>query len=142
MEGGDLSNEMAPRIIVIFNELIGGIPHSRNTRVELLRAARRWKAVAEAYDINLAIRAKLHDLTWRHGLRVDCVLLDHPKVAEAMEKRFNRMNLAIANVYAMDELKELVDRLPYMPEVVAVVFGNPEWLYAFGGRGRLGLDAL
>lgn len=142
MERGDIDNTTPPRAIVIFNELLGGIPKSRSTRVELLRAARRWKAVAEAYDINLTVRAKLHDLTWRHGLRVDCVLVDHPKVAEAMEGRFNRMNLAIANTYAVEDLKELVDRLPYMPEVLWVIFGNPEWMYAFGHKGRLGLDAL
>lgn len=142
MEKGDISSDIPPRAIVIFNELIGGIPKSRSTRVELLRAARRWRAVAEAYDINLMVRAKLHDLTWRHGLRVDCVLVDHPKVAEAMEARFNRMNLAVANVYAIADLKELADRLPYMPEVLWVIFGNPEWMYAFGHKGRLGLDAL
>ena len=142
MEKGDIDNSTPPRAIVIFNELIGGIPKSRQVRVDLLRAARRWKGVAEAYDINLAVRAKLHDLTWRQGLRVDCVLVDHPKVAEAMEGRFNRMNLAVANVYAVDDLKELTERLPYMPEVLWVIFGNPEWMYAFGHKGRLGLDGL
>lgn len=142
MEKGDIDNGFPPRIIIIFNDLIGGIPSSRARRVDLLRATRRWSAVAEAYDINLSIRAKLHDLTWRHSLRVDCVLVDHPKVAEAMEKRFNRMNLSVANIYAVDEVKEVADRMAYMPEVIAVIFGNPEWLYAFGSKGRLGLDAL
>lgn len=142
MEHGDIDNRPSPRAIVIFNDLIGGIPKSRTVRVEMMRAARRWKGVAEAYDINLAVRAKLHDLTWRHGLRIDCVLVDHPKVAEAMETRFNRMNLAVANVYAVNEIKEVADRMAYMPEVLWVIFGNPEWMYAFGGKGRLGLDSL
>jgi hypothetical protein len=142
MEKGDIDNSVPPRAIVIFNDLIGGIPKSRTVRVEMLRTARRWKAVAEAYDINLPVRAKLHDLTWRHNLRVDCVLVDHPKVAEAMEGRFNRMNLAISNVYAVNEVKEVADRLAYMPEVLWVIFGNPEWMYAFGRKGRLGLDSL
>lgn len=142
MEKGDISAEMPGRALVIFNELIGSIPQTRVVRTELLRAARRWKGVAEAYDINLAVRAKLHDLTWRQGLRVDCVLFDHEKVAEAMQNRFNRMNLAFANVYALEGPKELRDRLPYMPEVLWVIFGNPEWIYAFGPKGRLGLDGL
>lgn len=142
MEKGDIDNTMPPRAIVVFNDLIGGIPKSRTVRVDLARAARRWKAVAEAYDINLAVRAKLHDLTWRQGLRIDCVLIDHPKVAEAMEARFNRMNLSVANVYAVNDLKELADSLAYMPEVLWVIFGNPEWMYAFGSKGRLGLDAI
>ena len=142
MEKGDLSNEMPPRIIVIFNDLIGRIPESRTRRVALLRAGRRWRAVAESYEIDLMVRAQLHDITWRHGMRVDCVLFDHPAVAEAMERRFSRMNLAVANVYALDDPSELRDRLPYMPEVLWVVHGNTEWTYAFGSKGMHGLTAL
>lgn len=142
MEKGDISNEVPPRIIIIFNGLLGGIPRSRHTRVELLRAARRWRAVAEAYDIDLWTRTKLHDLTWRLHARIDCVLFDHEKVAEHMEKRFNRLNLCVANVYALDGPKDLVDRLPYMPEVLYVIHGNPEWTYSFGPRGMHGLQSL
>ena len=142
MEKGDIDNAMPPRIIVIFDGLIGEVPPNRERRVQLLRSVGRWKAVAESYDIDLHVRKQLHDMSWRRHWRIDVVLFDHEGVARAMERRFNRMNLAIANVYAISGPKELVERLPVMPEVIYVVHGNPEWTYAFGRLGHLGLMGL
>lgn len=142
MEKGDLDNGMPPRILFVFNGLLGTIPENRERRVDLLRRAGRFKAVAESYEINLMVRAKMHDLTWRRNWRCDVVLFDHEKVAAAMERRFDRLNLAVANVYASDGPRDLHDRLPYMPEVLYVVHGNEEWQYAFGHKGLLGMGGL
>jgi hypothetical protein len=142
VQGGDISNEISPRVLVIANDFLVHPPKG----FEVLNSGRRfgkWERVAKRYEIDDDVRAWLHDFTWRRAYRVDCVFVEAPDAfATAMAARFDRINLAIANTYAMPSLKLLVQSLAYMPEVKWVLHGRPDWGLAFGPRAACGIAGL
>lgn len=142
MQRGDISNDIPPRVIVLFNGLLGEIPDKQQPLARIHRAVHRYKKVAWLYEIDPQVRNRLHDLTWRVGMRCDVALIDHEQVALEMEHRFARMNLAISYVYPVIDVQDLVKRLAYMPEVLYVVHGLPEAQLTFGLKGRYGMVDL
>ena len=142
MDRGDISNEIPPRVLVVFDGLLGQIPDSQQRQATVWRSLARWKKVAGLYDIDPASRARLHDLSWRQGWRIDVVTFDNEHVAEALADRFDVMNLAVSHVYSVADPAALSAMLAYMPEVRYVVHGMAEMQMAFGPRGVFGLAAM
>jgi len=141
VEGGDISNEMAGRILVVANDFLLTLP--TNTVYHLGRGFGRWAFLAKQIEIDDTVRLHLHDFTWRRNYRVDVVIVGVPEqLAERMAERFDRMNLAIANTYAVPDVRDLVNRLPYMPEVLYIVHDRPEWEYTFGAKAIRGVNGL
>lgn len=140
MEKGDIDNGMPPRILIVANDFLIHQPKGWELSG---RGFGRWKRFTDRLEIDDAVRMYLHDFTWRRSLRVDVVLIGYPEqVAEHLQERFNRMNLAIANVYVVANDQELVKRLAYMPDVMYVVHGRTEWTYTFGAKAQFGLMGL
>lgn len=138
MQGGDISNEAPPRIIVVANELLLRWPEGVWVAT-YNRQFGRWRKLADRFIIDPQARAEMHDLTWRRSMRVDVVIIGFPDAfAERIHERFDRMNLAVANVYAVENEQALVQMLAYMPEVLYVVHDNPEWTYTFGSKAVRG----
>lgn len=143
MQGGDLSNESPPRIMFVFEGLLGIPKGGKFDRIaKNSRILGRYKRLLDCYDFDEMTWRRLHDLAWRRDFRIDCATFEPEGIIEPLEARFNRMNLAIAHVYHYDDPQDLARRLAYMPEVMYTIHGRTEWQYAFGHTGRLGLIGL
>lgn len=140
VQKGDISNGMPPRILIVANDFL--VHEPTGWHVDGRRFG-RWQRYADRLEIDIPVRTYLHDLVWRRDLRVDVVIIGPPEsVAERLQERFNRMNLAISNVYAVPTEQALVDMLAYMPEVLHVVHGRADWTYTFGSKSTLGVAGL
>lgn len=140
MEKGDISNDMPPRILIVANDFL--IHQPTGWHLDGRRFG-RWQRFADRLEIDDEVRTHLHDLTWRRSFRVDVVIIGVPEaVAERIQERFNRMNLAVANVYAEPSDQTLVRKLPFMPEVLYIVHGRDEWAYTFGAKSVRGIPGL
>ena|SRR5256885_17272599 len=141
MEKGDLSNEIPRRIIVVANDLLLHFPE----RLPIQHRAWGKNSWLQRHtEVDPMARTHLHDLTWRQHLRVDVVIIGvfSPEFISGIHKRFDRMNLSVANVYSVPTAKEFADTLAYMPEVLYIVHNRDEWTYAFGSKSVRGFGAL
>lgn len=140
MQGGDISNEMPPRILIVANDFL--VHEPKGMYIDGRRFG-RWQRWAKRLEIDETVRLHLHDLTWRRSFRVDLVVIGVPEiVAAVLVERLDRMNLAISNVYVVPDDQALVSMLPYMPEVQYIVHGRQEWTYTFGSRAVQGINGL
>lgn len=141
MEKGDISNESPPRVLVVANDFLFTFP--RNVVFNWGRGFGRWKRYADACEFNPVVRSYLHDFSWRRHYRVDVVIVGVPDpFAEAIAERLSRMGIAVANVYAVANVQDLVNSLAYSPDVQWVVHDKEEWGLAFGPRGSRGVLGL
>lgn len=141
MEKGDLSNDAPPRVLVVANDFL--VKQPPGTWIDS-RGFGKMRRQVERLELDPDVRAWLHDFTWRRHMRVDIVVIGiaPERWTQALHDRLDRLNLSIAQVYAVRDLKELVSSLAYMPEVLYVVHGNPEWQLAFGPRGICGASSM
>ena len=143
MEKGNISNEVVGRVLVVTNDFLFHIPDRERIVADTLRRLRQHKRVAHLYEVNPVVRMYLHDLTWRRSFRVDCVHIgEHEKVVEYLQHRLGRMNLAVNNLYPAENVQEVVNSLAYMPEVLYVAHGKPEWGLTFGVKAVQGVIGL
>ena len=141
MEKGDIDNTVPPRIIVVANDLLLHLPD----RLPIQHRAWGKNSWLQRHtEIDPMARTYLHDITWRKFFRVDVVIIGvfSEEYVRGIHHRFDRMNLAVANVYAVPTAKEFANTLAYMPEVLYVVHGRDDWTYAFGSKAVKGFRNL
>jgi hypothetical protein len=135
MQGGDISNEVSPRLVVVFEGLLGNLPTSRTRAGEAVaRRAHQWKRAVKAYEINEPLAHVIWDTVWRHRYSVDVITYLGDEFAEALEWRLDIEGLPIGRIWA-DEPKKLARRLAHMPDVAAI-FDNENHLI-YGSKGRM-----
>lgn len=140
MEKGDISNESPPRVLVVANDFLFTWPKGV---INWGRGFGRWSRLADRCEFNPVVRMYLHDFSWRRHYRVDVVIIGVPEpFAERIQERLNRAGIAVANVYAVANVKDLVNSLAYSPDVQWVVHDVEEWGLAFGPRGARGILGL
>ena len=141
MERGDISNEVGSRMIIVANDLLLHFPE----RLPIQHRAWGKNTWLQRHtEVDPMARTYLHDITWRMGVRVDVVIIGvfSDEFVNGIHRRFDRMNLAVAHVYAVPTVKEFVNTLAYMPEVQYIVHGRDDWTYAFGSKAVKGFRNL
>lgn len=138
MQGGDISNEVSPRLVVVFEGLLGILPERREHVAELaLRKLGRRSAQAKrsvnAYEINEPLAHVIWDTVWRYRYSVDVVTYLGEEFAEALTERLDREGLPIGRVWA-DEPHKLGRRIAHMPDVAAIYDNEHHLIY--GSKGR------
>lgn len=138
MQKGDLSNAVPPKFIFLFEGLIGVYPHVWSpTQEKAYIRTHQWKKAVYSWDISDMMLAHIYDITWRHGARLDIVTFRPQGFVEALENRFAREGIPVNGFVHFDSADALARRLPRMPDVISVFFGDPSMEFKFGGRGRM-----
>lgn len=137
MQGGDISNEVVPRLVIVFENLLGLLP----SKVDEAKLAsylrfRRWKRAANLFTLNEMLAARIWDVTWRLNFSVDVITYIGPEFAEALEHRIDREGLPVGHVWHEDPYV-LARKLAYMPHVACVYDPDPRHQFTYGSKGRL-----
>lgn len=137
MQGGDISNEVSPRLLIVFEGLLGILPDSKARAAEsVARKARRWKRAVKTYEINEPMARAIWDVTWRYHQSVDVVTYLGDEFADALRDRLDEESLPIGHVMATEH-HLLARRLAYAPDIAAVYHANPEHRFTYGSKGYL-----
>jgi hypothetical protein len=138
MERGDISNEVTPRLVVVFEGMLGTLPERRESAFEFAartfgRRAQQQKRAVSAYEINEPLAHVIWDTVWRHRYSIDVVTYLGEEFAEALTERLDVEGLPIGRVWA-DEPHKLARRIAHMPDVAAIYDNENHLMY--GSKGR------
>lgn len=138
VEKGDISGTPSPRLLFVFEGLIGHPPTGPVHQVVhglSQRLGRSSIAVAQ-WEIDPTMVQQLNDLFWRHNYRSDVVTFLGVNFAVALLRRFEELVLPVSNVLAFDSPEALAHNLALMPDVVTVYDGARSRKMLYGSKGR------
>lgn len=137
MRHGDLSNEVVPRLVLVFEGALGFI--SLENRRKFDRDIRRehWDDAASRWEINPLMAAKIWDVTRRLSFTLDVVTFasESPAYEGALYRRLDiHEELPIHGVIATTEVK-FERRIAHTPDLARVY--DPEAMRSmrWGGKG-------
>jgi hypothetical protein len=137
MLNNDISNEIAPKIVVVIDGLVARVPEDKERLAQKFRRRSRWEKLAGVYDFDTLMVAHLWDIVQRSPWSHDLVSFESSSDGwyEALERRLDRFNVPFSRLECMDSADEYGRILAFRPEVKRVFFSNPDWVFHFGGRG-------
>lgn len=137
MQGGDISNQVAPRLVIVFENLLGLLPSkTAEAKAASFIKFKRWNRAVNVFEINEALARRIWDVTWRLNFSVDVLTYVSPEFAEAVEKRMEREDLPVGHVW-FEEPNVLARKLAYMPHVACVYDPDPRHQFTYGSKGRI-----
>lgn len=138
MEKGDLSNEVVPRLLVVFEGLLGYLPDT-TTRAKFAVECKfhRWKQALNCFVVNERMARLIVDAAWRYKYAVDVVTFLGEEFDELLPPLLDdRWQLPIGNCWAEDPTV-LARRLAYAPTIAGVFHAMPDLQHTFGSKGVL-----
>lgn len=144
MQDGDLSNDVAPRALMVFEGLIAYPDEGVLDGLALRAAVRthRWPTVLKHWQFDDTTVKQMFDMAYRRNLRFDVVtFLYSVEFAVALyEHLSDLMGFPVSNVLHFADAQDLARNLAFMPDVRIVYDGDRSRVGAYGGKGKLVLD--
>lgn len=136
MQKGDISNYVEPRLIVVFEGLLGLLPIEKEKRANILAKIGQWKRVVELYEINDMLARHIWDQTKRHSRQVDVVTYKGVQFAEAVSDKLDEEMLPVGRVWSTEP--HLLSRsIAWRPDIAAIYDPDPQHLLTYGSKARL-----
>ncbi|WP_157247824.1 hypothetical protein [Nonomuraea typhae] len=135
MQGGDISNQTTPRLLIEFENLIGH-PPARKGLAAVKRTLGQWHRLALEWDLDDLVVKVMWDLSWRLHQTLEVITTQGPDFATALEERLDAEQVPASRVWAYQP-RVLARRLASMPYVAAVYTTDPHHALLYGSRGRL-----
>ena len=143
IERGDISNEVAPKLFFVLEDLIAHVHEDDQKRAA--RYARRgaWKLLANLYNFDGKMIAHLWDLVWRTNYSFSLVTIasGDEEWMEALERRLDRFNVPYSGLVGFSTVDELAQHVVFMPNILRLYHGREEWKFKFGRVGEHVPDA-
>lgn len=137
MQGGDISNYVSPRLVCVFEGLIGLLPDTKARAQEAVyRKAKRWARAARTYEVNEEMAKHIWDVYSRTDYSIDVVTYLGDDMAEAIAEVLDDERLPIGRVFATTP-DQLARRIAHMPDLAAIYDPNPSHRFTYGSKGRL-----
>lgn len=137
MLGGDIDNTVVPRLVLVWEHLLGLLPDQRaEAKVRNRLRFKRWQSACDVFVINEPLAHRIWDVTWRMNYSVDLITFIGPEFAEVVAKRIESEDLPIGHVKYENET-QLARKLAHMPYVAAIYTPNPQHQFTFGAKGRV-----
>lgn len=137
MRKGELSNERLPRVLIIFEGLVGILPDTKTKALEALaRKRKKWDVAAGYYQLNIPTTRGMRDLYWRRAFKVDIVTFIDPAFVSAIRDRLDTRNLLFGDVEYYPNASELAHDMTYDQSILGVLDSDPAHALAYGSRGR------
>lgn len=138
MQGGDISNLVTPRLVVVWENLLGLLPDKTDeAKFAAYMRFRRWRRAVNTFQINEPLAQRIWDITYRMNFSVDVVtFLGGDDFADEVRERLDREGLPIGHVW-FEEPHLLARSLSYRPDIACVFDADPRHTLTFGSKGRI-----
>ena len=131
MIGGDISNEVTPRLLVVYDDVLA------EPRIVARRWGRRvrWDRVIAGWPVNQALVAQLWQVVGRLSVRFDVATFLPAEAVPFIREQLDAENVPVANVRRYESARALALALAHMPDVIGV-YDLPARATAYGGKGQ------
>jgi hypothetical protein len=137
MDKGDLSNEVIPRILLVFEGVVGWLPpENKKTYDKLVRKGQWYYAVYE-WELNDLMLRKIWDVMFRQSRELDIITyIGGQPFADALAARLDEEDVPVRRVWYTTPAI-LSRKIALMPDVAAVFDPDPAHQFTYGGKGRV-----
>ena len=137
MQRGDISNEIVPRLVIVFENLLGILPNKRaEAKVSTYLRLKQWKRAVNTYEIHEPLAHRIWDITWRLHYQVEVCTYLGPDFGKALRERLDDEDLPISRVWDTKP-HTLARKLAHMPYVAAIYDPDPGHQFTYGSKGRV-----
>lgn len=134
MKNGDLSNVVAPRIIVVYEGAVAYLPEDRVKDYEKALKKNNWHEIVNLFRFNSQMLDRILYLTWKKNYNISIVTWFPQEMASAIEDKLADLSIPVRSVFS-SEPDDLARLLPYNPDVVCVYDPVPEHILKYGSKG-------
>lgn len=137
MRGGDISNRVEPRLLVVFEGLLGIHPDARaRAKYSAAMKLHRYGTAIRTFELNEQLQRSIWDITYgRFNYAVDVVTFLDERLVAPLRDLIDEQGLPIGHVIYSDKLL-LARSLNYRLDVAGVFYpasANPD--FTFGSKG-------
>lgn len=135
MLNNNLGNTVVPRILVVFEGLVGYLSPENLPSYNQAGSAGCWDLAVGYWDFNPMALRKLNDLIIRRDLKVEIVsFVMPPEGAVALAERFDEEQVPVSRVLASTP-ERTARRLAYGLDITRVYSPDPQHALMCGSRG-------
>ena len=132
MEGNDIASGWAPRVIWVWEDLLGLLPAGK-TKEKFFLTTHQWKRAVNCRRLNGFAVNQMWDMVWRRNVRQEVVTFLGEDYAEALQEMLEQANLPVAWVRHADESTWASD-LSYYVDIIAVLDPDTTRVLRCGSR--------
>jgi len=137
MERGDISNEAVPRLLLVWENLLGILPtKTHEAKAGTYLRLKRYKRAVNTFEVNETLAHRIWDITWRLKFSVDVVTWLPKECVEHIEAWIDRQDLPVGHV-SHENPTTFARKLSYMPYVAAIYDPDPQHQFTWGAKGRI-----
>lgn len=137
MYKGDISNEIPPRFVVVFESLVASLNDVKSKRT-FDKAVRHhnYRRAVQCFTVNDMVARHIWDITWNYKYAVDCATYLGPDFVEYIEEFIEEQRLPIYTVYSSKSPDIFARELNYRPDIARVFDGDPSHALMYGSKGQ------
>lgn len=139
MQKGDLSHDIVPRILLVFEGAVAFLPDDKRKAFDKAYRKQRWTDALALWELNELMLRKIWDITFRKSLTVELVTFLGQGMADVLAARMDEEDMPIARVWATTP-GQLSRRLAYMPNVSVVYDPDENHVFTYGSKGKVITD--
>lgn len=141
MYKGDISNEVAPRWLFVWENQIARLPPNNVRKYKRALVLHRYETACRLWRPDDYAMRWLSDFSWRRGGKCDAVTFMHGQHwAEAIRQWCDIEEVPVANCFYFEDRLTLGRRLSTWPSVQGVV--DPVAPGAYGAKGYSGIGMI
>lgn len=140
MRYGDLSNVVAPRLLIVFEGGVGVLPAGKVKEYDKAVKKDDWLTAVNLFELNEIILQRILYLTNAKDFNISVVTWLPGDAFKAIEYLMEYNSVPVRSVFPSTP-DALARMLPYNPDIRCVYDPVPEHILKYGSRGSVLTDA-
>lgn len=136
VEKGDLSNQVQPKILIVFEEAVAHLSPAMVKDFEKAMAKERFGWAAAFWNLDDLMVRKIEDLIYRQDKDVQLITFYPQELAEQWDYLLEENDVPVGDIkpYKLDVLAR---KVALMQDVAAVYDPDPAHQFTYGAKGRV-----
>jgi len=138
VQGGDLANDLLPRLVLVFENLVGILPEQVRHRAvySSFVKAKRWRRAVNLLQVNEPLARQMWHVTWHLNYQLEVITYLHADAVEHVQAWVDNNDLPVHRVWYAAPNK-LARRIATMPDLAAIFDPDPAHQLTYGKKGRI-----